>query len=124
VVSAEVLQEKTSILTVTDRGFGKRTRVDEYPIHRRGGKGVISIKTGERTGQAVGYVQVHDDNEVVLVTNKGKVIRTKAESISVMGRNTQGVKLMDVEDEDSVVSIGRVADKERSIADEDSGGKG
>ncbi len=118
VVSAEVLQEKMTILTVTDRGFGKRTRVEEYPVHKRGGKGVISIKVGERIGHPVGYVQVQDENEIVLITNKGKIIRTEASAISVLGRNTQGVKVMDVEDDDRVVSIGRVADKERSIAEE------
>ncbi len=117
VVSAEVIQEKATILTVTERGYGKRTRVEEYPLHKRGGKGVISIKVGEKIGYPVGYLQVHDEHEIVMITNKGKIIRTEASSISVMGRNTQGVRLMDVEGDDSVVSIGKVADKERDIGE-------
>ena len=111
VVAAEVVQDRTTILTVTERGYGKRTRIEEYPVHGRGGKGVISIKVNEKVGRAVGLLQVNDDDEIVLITNSGKLIRTKVENISVLGRNTQGVKLMDVEDSDRVVSIGKVAEK-------------
>ncbi len=111
VVSAEVVQERTTILTVTEKGYGKRTRVEEYPVHRRGGKGVISIKVTGKIGNAVGLLQVRDDDEIVMITNAGKLIRTKAENISVLGRNTQGVKLMDVDPGDRIVSIGRVAEK-------------
>ncbi len=111
VVSAEVVQERTTILTVTEKGYGKRTRVEEYPVHRRGGKGVISIKVTGKIGNAVGLLQVRDDDEIVMITNAGKLIRTRAENISVLGRNTQGVKLMDVDPGDRIVSIGRVAEK-------------
>ncbi len=111
VVSAVVVQEKTTILTVTERGYGKRTRVEEYPSHKRGGKGVISIKVTEKVGPAVGLLQVRDDDEIVMITNAGKLIRTRAENISVLGRNTQGVKLMDVDPDDRIVSLGRVAEK-------------
>ncbi len=111
VVSAEVVQDRTTILTVTEKGFGKRTRIEEYPVHGRGGKGVISIKTNEKVGKAVGLLQVKDDDEIVLITNTGKLIRTKTENISILGRNTQGVKLMDVSDDDRVVSLGKVMEK-------------
>ncbi len=109
VVAAEVVEEKTTLLTVTEKGYGKRTRIDEYPVHHRGGKGVISIKVNDKIGKAVGILQVRDDNEIIMITNGGKLIRTTTENISVLGRNTQGVKLMDVTDGDYVVSVGKVA---------------
>jgi DNA gyrase subunit A len=110
VVSADVVEEKTSLLTVTEKGLGKRTKTEEYPVHGRGVKGVISIKVTERGGNAVGVLQVRDEDEIVLITNSGKLIRTQAGRISLMGRNTQGVKLMELEADDRVVSIGRVAE--------------
>lgn len=112
VVSADVVEERTSLLTVTEKGLGKRTKTEEYPVHGRGGKGVISIKLTERGGNAVGMLQVKDEDEIVLITNSGKLIRTKAGNISVLGRNTQGVKLMDLEAGDRIVSIGRVVEEE------------
>jgi DNA gyrase subunit A len=112
VVSAEVAEEKTSILTVTEKGFGKRSKIEEYPIQGRGGKGVISIKITDKGGKAVGLMQVRDEDEVVMITSSGKIIRTLASNIPIHGRNTQGVKLMDVEEEDKIVSIGRVAEKD------------
>jgi DNA gyrase subunit A len=112
VVSADVVQEKATILTVTERGFGKRTSVKDYPVHGRGGKGVISIKVNEKTGNAVGILQVKDEDEIVLITMLGKVIRIEASNIPVMGRNTQGVKLMDIDHEDRVVSLGRIVERE------------
>lgn len=112
VVSAEVIETNTTLLTVTERGLGKRTALNEYPVQGRGGKGVISIKVTPRGGKAVGLIQVRDEDEVVMITNNGKLIRMIAGSISILGRNTQGVKLMDVEPEDRVVSIGRVAEKD------------
>ncbi len=110
VVSANVVEERTTLLTVTERGFGKRSKVEEYPVHRRGAKGVISIKTTERNGKAVDHLQVREEDEVVMITNGGKLIRTKVASISVLSRNTQGVTLMDLGDDDKIVSIGRVAE--------------
>ena len=111
VVSANVVEERLTLLTVTEKGLGKRTATSEYPVHGRGGKGVISIKVVERGGNAVGLLQVKDEDEVVLITNNGKLIRTVAGNISVLGRNTQGVKLMDLDAEDRIVSIGRVAEE-------------
>ncbi len=112
VVSAEVAGEKTAILTVTEKGLGKRSRIEEYPVQSRGGKGVISIKVIDKGGKAVGLMQVRDEDEVVMITGSGKLIRTLAGNISVHGRNTQGVKLMDVEGDDRIVSIGKVAERD------------
>ena len=78
----------------------------------RGGKGVISIKITDRGGKAVGLMQVRDEDEVVMITSSGKLIRTQAGKISLHGRNTQGVRLMDVDGEDKIVSIGKVVEKD------------
>lgn len=112
VVSAGFVEQGTNLLTVTEKGLGKRTKIEEYPVHGRGGKGVISIKVTNRGGSAVGLLQVRDEDEVVLITVSGKLIRTRADSISVLGRNTQGVKLIDLDADDRVVSIGCVAEKD------------
>jgi DNA gyrase subunit A len=112
VVSADVARERTVLLTVTERGMGKRTKIEGYPVQGRGGKGVISIKVTEKGGNAVGLIQVNDDDEVVMMSNAGKLIRTRAGDISLLGRNTQGVKLMNVNHEDRVMSIGRVAERD------------
>lgn len=112
VVSANVIEAMTTLLTVTEKGLGKRTKIEEYPVHNRGGKGVISIKVVEKGGNAIGILQVKDEDEIVLITSSGKLIRTQAGSISVLGRNTQGVKLMDLEVDDRIVSIGRVMEED------------
>lgn len=112
VVSAEVAEEKTAILTVTERGLGKRSNISDYPVQSRGGKGVISIKVIKKGGKAVGLLQVRDEDEIVMITSSGKLIRTVAGNISLHGRNTQGVKLMDVEGDDKIVSIGKVVEKD------------
>jgi DNA gyrase subunit A len=112
VVSAEVAAEKTALLTVTERGLGKRSRIEDYPVQGRGGKGVISIKIIEKGGKAVGLMQVRDEDEVVMITSSGKLIRTLAGNISLHGRNTQGVKLMDVEGDDKIMSIGKIVEKD------------
>ena len=112
VVSAEMAEEKTAILTVTEKGQGKRSAIEDYRVQGRGGKGVISIKTTEKGGKAVGLMQVRDEDEVVMITSSGKIIRTIAKDISLHGRNTQGVRLMDVEGEDKIVSIAKVVEKD------------
>ena len=111
VVAAEVAEEKTAILTVAENGFGKRTKIEDYPLQGRGGKGVISIKLTEKGGKVVGLLQVREEDEVVMITGAGKLIRTTAENISIHGRNTQGVTLMDTADE-KISSIAKVVEKE------------
>jgi DNA gyrase subunit A len=110
VVAAVFVEEKTTILTVAENGYGKRTRTEDYPRHRRGGKGVIAIKLTEKGGKVAGLLQVRDEDEVVMITSVGKLIRTTAENISVHGRNTQGVTLMDTDDK--IVSIAKVVEKD------------
>jgi DNA gyrase subunit A len=112
VVFAEVAEERTVLLTVTEKGLGKRSKISDYPVQGRGGKGVISIKITKKGGKAVGLMQVRDEDEVVMITSSGKLIRTLAGNISLHGRNTQGVKLMDVGEDDKIVSIGKVAERD------------
>lgn len=97
VVGADVVEKDATILTVTENGYGKRTQETEYRVQGRGGKGIIDIKTTERNGKVVGLVQVKDADEVLLVTNGGMLIRMRAREISVIGRNTQGVRLIALE---------------------------
>ncbi len=108
VIAAEVAQEGVSILTVTGRGYGKRTPLEEYRLIGRAGKGVIDIKTGGRNGSVVGMLLVRDDHDVLVVTTKGKIIRVHAAEVTSQGRNTMGVRIIDLDPDDQVGSIARV----------------
>jgi DNA gyrase subunit A len=112
IVGMEVLSHGQTLFTVTENGYGKRTSIDEYPVQKRGGKGVISIKTTERNGPVVGILLVADEDDLMLMTNIGKVIRMPVKSISVISRNTQGVKLMGMDADERVVGAARLAEKE------------
>jgi DNA gyrase subunit A len=112
VVSVDVLDEETTLLTVTENGYGKRTKASEYRLQSRGGKGVFTIKVTKRNGKVVGVLQVTKDDEIIIIASSGKTIRTKAKSISVIGRATQGVRLIDLAKDDKVVSVARVVEKE------------
>jgi DNA gyrase subunit A len=111
-VSMEVLSYGQTLFTVTENGYGKRTSIDEYPVHKRGGKGVIAIKTSERNGKVVASLVVNDEDDVMLMTNIGKVIRTSIGGISVISRNTQGVKLIGVDAGERVVGAVRLGEKD------------
>lgn len=112
IVSMEMLNRGASILTVSENGYGKRTEMEEYRLQSRGGKGIITMKATEKTGRIVGGQQVTDDDQLMLVTNNGKIIRLRMRDIRVIGRNTQGVRLIDVEEGERVVSLARLAEKE------------
>jgi DNA gyrase subunit A len=108
VIAADVVQEGALILTVSERGYGKRTPLEEYRLTGRGGKGIIDIKTGGRNGCVVGMLQVRTGDDVLVVTTKGKMIRMHADDVSSQGRNTMGVRLIDLESDDRVGSVARV----------------
>jgi DNA gyrase subunit A len=112
VVGMEILDQHGSLLTVTEKGYGKRTAVEEYRNQSRGGKGIITLKVTEKTGSVVGVAQVAADDDVMIVTDGGMIIRMPVRQIRVIGRNTQGVRLIDVRDEQRVVSFARLAEKE------------
>ena len=115
-----IVDENSSLLTVCENGFGKRTDFSEYPAHHRGGQGVINIKTTERNGKVVALIDVRDTDELIMITAKGMVIRTPINTIRAIGRNTQGVKLFAVEEGDKLVSVARVVPEEAK-AETDSG---
>ncbi|WP_419655674.1 GyrA: DNA gyrase, subunit alpha [Desulfosarcina variabilis str. Montpellier] len=121
VVGMEVMQHGQTLFAVTENGYGKRTSIDEYPIHKRGGKGVITIKTNERNGQVVGIILVNDKDDLMLVTDRGKLIRMPVSGISVISRNTQGVRLIVIEAGERVVSAARLAEAEEQTSDEADG---
>jgi DNA gyrase subunit A len=112
VVSMEMLSRGANILTVSENGYGKRTEMEEYPLQSRGGKGVITMKATDKTGRVVGGQQVTEDDQLMLITNTGKIIRLRIKDIRVIGRNTQGVRLIDLEEGERVVSLARLAEKE------------
>ncbi len=116
----------TSILTVTEGGYGKRTPVTEYRVQGRGGKGIISVKTTERNGLAVGFLQVRDGDEIMLMAAKGKILRCRVDDIREIGRNTQGVRIIELEGEDDrVVAVARLAESgEREDVAPDNGNDG
>ncbi len=111
-VGMEVLSHGQTLFAITENGYGKRTSIDEYPIQKRGGKGVITIKTSERNGKVVGIILVNEADDIMIVANSGKLLRIPVSGISVISRNTQGVKLMGIEKGEKVASAVVLAEKE------------
>ena len=112
VIALIVTHSNGTILTTTANGYGKRTPVDDYAVKGRGGKGVITIKTSERNGKVISAIQVEEDDDVMLISNKGTLVRTRVSEISVVGRNTQGVGLIRLNDGEQLVGIARVVELE------------
>ena len=112
IVGMEVLSHGQTLFAATENGYGKRTSIDEYPLQRRGGKGVITIKTSKRNGQVVAILLVDDDDDLMLMADTGKLIRMSVSQISVISRNTQGVTLIGMLPEEKVAGVARLAEKE------------
>jgi len=105
VIAAETVKEGVTVLTVTERGYGKRTPLDEYRLQGRAGKGIIDIKTAGRNGSVVGMLQVREGDDILVVTTKGKIIRVHASEVTSQGRNTMGVRIIDLDADDQVGNI-------------------
>jgi DNA gyrase subunit A len=116
IVSMEVLSHGQTLFTATENGYGKRSSIDEYPLRKRGGKGVITIKTTERNGQVVGSLLIDDDDDLMLMADSGKLIRMAVSDISVISRNTQGVKLIGMTPGEKVAGVARLVEKENDIS--------
>jgi DNA gyrase subunit A len=114
-VAMEVVKPGGTLLTVTERGFGKRTEIDEYRVQSRGGVGIINIATSERNGLVVGVAYVMAGDELLVITQQGMIIRMQTNDVRAIGRATQGVKLIDIEGDDKVVSIARLVEKEDDL---------
>jgi DNA gyrase subunit A len=119
VVAMEVVRPGGTLLTVAENGYGKRTELDEYRVQTRGGLGIINIQTSDRNGRVVGVAYVHDDDELMLITQQGKILRMVAKDIRTIGRATQGVRLIEMEPEDRVVSVARLAEREEGEREEE-----
>jgi len=120
VVSLEMLSKGATLLTVSSGGYGKRSEVEEYRVQSRGGKGIITMRTTDKTGEVIGVRQVTDEDHLMLVTDSGRIIRLRMVELRVIGRNTQGVRLLNVGPEERVVSLALLAEKEDEIAAEES----
>jgi len=107
-----IKRQGTSVLVVTENGFGKRSDINDYRITRRGGKGVITVKTTPRVGKMISLMEVVDKDELVIITTKGMVIRQAVKAIRVMGRNTQGVRVIKLKERDSIADIAKVVMEE------------
>jgi len=118
-VIALIIEDEGMVLTATENGFGKRTALSEYPTKGRGGMGVISIQTSDRNGKVVGAVLVKDDDDMMLISSRGTLVRTRVNEISVVGRNTQGVKLINLGDGEQLVSIDRICDLKTEDEEDD-----
>ena len=116
VVGLEVVKPGGTLLTVTQKGYAKRTQLDEYRVQSRGGLGIKNLEITEKNGVVVGLAQVHENEELLVITQQGKILRTPASQIRTIGRATQGVRVMDLEDEDSVVSVALVEREEELVA--------
>jgi DNA gyrase subunit A len=112
VISLIIPHAECQILTATENGYGKRTKNEEYPQRSRGTQGVISIQTTERNGNVVAAIQVKDGEELVLISDQGTLVRIRADDISLVGRNTQGVRLMNLGGEEKLAMVQRVDDEE------------
>jgi DNA gyrase subunit A len=119
VISMQVAKPNTLILTATEHGYGKCTPVEDYSTINRGGQGVISIKTSERNGSVVAAVSVVPEQEMVLITNKATLVRARVSEVSVVGRNTQGVKLINVGKDEQVVGLAVVDVEDELLLEDD-----
>ena len=123
IIALIIAQEEGAILTATEHGYGKRTDLAEYRVQGRGGQGIISIQTSDRNGSVVGAVQVCDDDQIMLITNGGTLVRTPVKDVSLVGRNTQGVRLINLSNDEKLVGVERVVededDAELPVGDDD-----
>jgi DNA gyrase subunit A len=112
VISMVVPEQDGFLLTVCENGYGKRTKVDEFPTKGRGGKGMIAIQTSDRNGPLVGATQLFDGDEIMLISDQGTMVRTRGDEVSVVGRNTQGVRIIRLKENEKLVSLARIAEPE------------
>ena len=124
-ISLIIPQADGFVLTASEHGFGKRTKVDEFPVKGRGTQGVIGMQTSERNGELVAAVQTFEGDELMLISDLGTLVRTAAEGVSVLGRNTQGVRLINLRGEELLVGAARIAEQEEAEGEEsaDEGGE-
>jgi DNA gyrase subunit A len=119
VVSLEILTSGSTLLTVSSGGYGKRSEIEEYRVQSRGGKGIITMRTNEKTGEVIEVQQTTDEDHLMLVTDSGRIIRLRMAELRVIGRNTQGVRLLNLGPDERVASLALLAEKEDEIEAEE-----
>jgi DNA gyrase subunit A len=119
VIDLVIIRRSSTLLAVTEKGMGKRSELDEYRVQHRGGRGIITLKRNEKTGDIIALKEVLPDDELMMITKKGIVIRVPVEGIRITGRNTQGVKVMNLTPGDLVVDVARIVKEEDDEGDED-----
>jgi DNA gyrase subunit A len=119
VIDMDVITQGTTVLVVTEKGYGKRTTIDDYRVQSRGGKGVKTLNVTKKNGQVVGLKIVHEAEDLMIITNTGVAIRMHIDGISTYGRNTQGVKLINVGEEDLVSTVARLVATDEDIESEE-----
>ena len=112
VISMVIPEQDGFLLTVCENGYGKRTKVEEFPTKGRGGKGMIAIQASERNGPLVGATQLFSGDEIMLISDQGTMVRTRGDEVSVVGRNTQGVRIIRLKENENLVSLARIAEPE------------
>ncbi len=117
-ISLIIAGEGTQILTVSENGYGKRTSVEDFPVYGRGGQGVIGMQISDRNGAVVGAVQVEEGDEIMLISDKGTLVRTRVDEVSVQGRNTQGVRLIRLKEGEKLVGVEQVDEPEETLYSE------
>ena len=120
IVEMAVTREFGTILTVTENGFGKRTAIDQYRLQGRGGSGIINLKVTKRNGPVAGMMRVDEDDQLIVITQMGMIIRMNLEDIKVIGRSTQGVKVINTKEGDKVVAVARLVERDPDLASENS----
>jgi len=118
-ISMIIPEEGSQILTASERGFGKRTAIAEFPEYKRGGQGVIAMVSNDRNGRLVGAVQVQEGEEIMLISDQGTLVRTRVGEVSSLGRNTQGVTLIKLASDETLVGLERVQEPSDEEDDED-----
>jgi DNA gyrase subunit A len=121
VIGMVVIRREATLLVVTEKGLGKRSEVSEYRVQRRGGKGILTLKQTDRTGSCIALKEVLPDDELMMITKAGIIIRVPVEGISVQGRNTQGVKAMNLDAGDIIVGVARVVKEDEGGSEEPTG---
>jgi len=112
VIAMVIPEDEGYLLTVCQNGYGKRTKVEEFPTKGRGGKGMIAIQASERNGPLVGTTQLFVGDEIMLISDQGTMVRTRGDEVSVVGRNTQGVRIIRLKENENLVSLARIAEPE------------
>ena len=124
VISLMIPNPEASVLTVSEHGYGKRTAVEDFPVKGRGTQGVIGMQTSDRNGQLVGAVQVVEGDEMMLISDQGTLVRCSTDEVSIMGRNTQGVRVIRLKEGESLVDVARIEDSDDEPAGPDQAGAG